>query len=72
VSRSALQQAREVLLRGKKGKQAPEESKNGNERIKGGQVVGTPLPPLTVAPIDPTKEYEINGVPPISHRWKFL
>jgi DNA polymerase I-like protein with 3'-5' exonuclease and polymerase domains len=63
VSRSALQQAREVLLRGKKGKQAPEESKNGNERIKGHKIAGTPSPPPATAPIEPTKEYERNSTP---------
>lgn len=64
MSRSALQQAREVLLRAKKGKQAPEDSRNGNERIRGDQVVGTPLPLLPTAPIEPTKKYERNGTLP--------
>ena len=63
MSRSPLQQAREVLLRAKKGKQAPQDSKNGNERMKGHKVVGTPLLPLARAPIEPTKKYELNGTP---------
>jgi DNA polymerase I-like protein with 3'-5' exonuclease and polymerase domains len=64
MSRSHLEQARAVLLRAKKGKQTPpEDSKNGNERIKGDQVVGTPLPPLATAPLEPTKKYERNGTP---------
>jgi hypothetical protein len=65
MSRSHLQQARAVLLRAKKGKQAPEDSKHGNERMKGDhhQIVGTPLSPLTTAPIEATKKYEINGTP---------
>lgn len=63
MPRSALQQAREVLLRAKKGKQAPEESRNGNERIRGDQVVGTLLPPTLPTTIEPTKKYERNGTP---------
>jgi DNA polymerase I-like protein with 3'-5' exonuclease and polymerase domains len=61
VPRSPLEQAREALLRAKKGKQAPQDSKNADERRKGHKVAGAPSSQFTTTPIEPTKKYEING-----------